>query len=97
LADICRRAQQCISCKVRGPVLRQAEDVFQRCAWVCTDALKEDFIAHTGQSGLYCCTSASVGVSAGQSHVLQIQHTFGAVATSIPAAGLGPGPCCAHT
>lgn len=30
LADICRRAQQCISCKVRGPALRQAEDVFQR-------------------------------------------------------------------
>jgi hypothetical protein len=37
LADICRRAQQCISCKVRGPALRQAEDVFQRCAWVCRD------------------------------------------------------------
>lgn len=30
LADICSRAQQCISCKVRGPALRQAEDVFQR-------------------------------------------------------------------
>lgn len=30
LADICSRAQQCISCKVRGPALRQAEDVFHR-------------------------------------------------------------------
>jgi len=30
LADICGRAQQCISCKVRGPALRQAEDVFHR-------------------------------------------------------------------
>jgi hypothetical protein len=30
LADICSRAQQCISRKVRGPALRQAEDVFQR-------------------------------------------------------------------
>jgi hypothetical protein len=30
LADICSRAQQCISCKVRGPALKQAEDVFLR-------------------------------------------------------------------
>lgn len=30
LADICSRAQQCISFKVRGPALRQAEDVFHR-------------------------------------------------------------------